>query len=334
MYKDRLALYEQLEQDRNGKLLVYVTGDRRGLEAAIARDVIDFFTHHLDRIGVQKRLILFLYTAGGDTLAAWSIINQLQIFTDWLEVIVPVKSHSAGTLICLGADSIMMTKQATLSPIDPSVNGDLNPQIPGAAPTAKAPVSVESVNGFIEFARETLGKKADLKDIFLRLAENVHPLVLGNAFRARSQIRMLASRLLTRHNSDEKQREKILEFLCSQSGSHDYTINRREAKDELGLKVEKPNDNQYNLIKEIYKDIAAELELTNRYEAKVELGSADSKQYCFSRALIESRKGGSHVFQSEGSLTRKHIQVQPNIVQIAIQDDRSFEGWRQRDISD
>ena len=32
MYQDRLGLYRQLEDNRGSKLLVYVTGDRRGLE--------------------------------------------------------------------------------------------------------------------------------------------------------------------------------------------------------------------------------------------------------------------------------------------------------------
>jgi hypothetical protein len=54
------------------------------------------------------------------------------------------------TLLCLGADSIIMTKQAVLGPIDPSVHTPLNPQIPGAAHNAKVPVSVESINGFIK----------------------------------------------------------------------------------------------------------------------------------------------------------------------------------------
>lgn len=185
MFEDRLKSYEKLEADRNSVVITFITGDRRGLETKISSEAFDLFVHHLDHIGVVERLTLYLYTRGGDTLAAWSLINLLRIFTDYLEVIVPSKAHSAGTLLCLGADSIMMTKQAALGPIDPSVHTPLNPQIPGAAPNAKVPVNVESINGFIEFARKTLGKGADLQQIFLHLASTVHPLVLGDAFRAR-----------------------------------------------------------------------------------------------------------------------------------------------------
>jgi hypothetical protein len=224
-----------------------------------------------------------------------------------------------------------MTKQAALGPIDPSVNRPLNPLIPGAGPNARVPVNVESVNGFIEFARQTLGQNAEMRDIFLHLAANVHPLVLGDAFRARGQIRMLASRLLMGKYDDVEEIERILEFLCSESGSHDYTINRREARNELKLPIETPNDDQYKLIKTIYDDISNDLELSIPFEPKVTLGAQQSVQYCFPRALIESRKGGSHVFTSEGVLTRQQVQVQPGIVQQGIKDDRQFEGWRHRD---
>ena len=327
-FKERLKLYEKLEAEHNANLLVYITGDRRGLETMIASEVIDLFVQHLDKIGVSERLVLYLYTRGGDTLAAWSLVNLLHIFSDHLEIIVPSKAHSAGTLICLGADSITMTKQAALGPIDPSVNRPLNPQVPGGGATARVPVSVESVNGFIEFAKATLGENADLGGIFLHLANNVHPLVLGDAFRARGQIRMLASRLLARQERDTEDVERLLRFLCSESGSHDYTINRREARDELKLPINKPTEAQYELIKGVYDDISAELELFTPFEPKVLLGAQNTVQYVLPRALIESRKGSSHVFTSEGILTRRQVEVQPGVVQQAIQDDRQFEGWR------
>lgn len=328
MFAKRKSLYKKLEGDRDATLIAYITGDRRGLETQMSPEVIDLFVHHLDCIGIVDRLVLFLYTRGGNTLAAWSIINLLRTFTDRLEVIVPNKAHSAGTLLCLGADSIMMTKQATLGPIDPSVNTPLNPQIPGASPTAKVPVSVESINGFIEFARQTLGRRTDLTQIFIHLASTVHPLVLGDTFRARGQIRMLASKLLARNHEDPESVRKILSFLCSESGSHDYTINRREAREDLGLQIIKPNDNQYKIVKSIYDDFSSELELSTPYDPELVLGTSGSISYTLPRAFIESRKGGSHVFRSEGTLTRQQVQVQPNMTQTATHDDRKFDGWR------
>ena len=328
MYTDRKPLYEELERIRGSKVIVYVTGDRRGLETKIGTDVFDIFTHHLDLIYHHERISLYLYTRGGDTLVAWSLVNLIRQFTETLEVIVPSKAHSAGTLICLGANSIIMTKQATLGPIDPSVNTPLNPQVPGAPPHAKVPVSVEDLNSFIEYCRETLGSEGDMKELLLALSEKVHPLVLGNAFRARSQIRMLAKKLLAHQEYEKEQLEGLLRFLCSESGSHDYTINRREARNELGLPIEKPDDQLYDLIKRIYQDIATELELSNPFDPNSLLGTANTKDYSLPRALIESVAGGSHRFFSEGKLNKTQIQPQPGVIQVAVQDTRTFEGWR------
>lgn len=258
MYTERIELYKKLEEKLNSKLLVYITSDRRGFEASIAQDVIDIFINQLDSIGVTERISLYLYTRGGDTAAAWNIINLLRQYCDHLQVVIPHKAHSAGTLISIGANSIIMTKQATLGPIDPSVNTPLNPPIPNAPPQNNYPVSVEAVKGYLAFAKEELSIKDDvaLSNIMIKLSEFVHPLVLGQVYRARAQIKMLAEKLLTNQITDSSKIKDIISFLCSDSGSHDYTINRREAKNSLGLNIEKPDDEMYGIIKAIYDDIS------------------------------------------------------------------------------
>jgi len=327
MHKDRLELYRQLEKMRKSKVIVYVTGDRRGLETEIHPEILDFFVEHLDLIDGAKKISLFLYTRGGSTSASWSIPNLIRQFCESFEVIVPSKAHSGGTLICLGADNIVMTKQAALGPIDPSVNSPLNPQIPGAPPMARASVSVEAIKGFVEFARAESGSE-HIHEVVELLAEKVHPLVLGEVYRARAQIRMQASKLMVGQIESKEQREKILDFLCSESGSHDYTINRREAKEALGLPIERPDDKLYRVIKEIYDDIASELELASPYDPQIVLGNADEKRYCFRRALLESVKGGVDVYVTEGTLRkRKPIGEEPAPLEPFI-DERTFEGWR------
>lgn len=332
MYEERRAIYGQLEERLDSKVIAYVTGDRRQLETRIASEVMDFFTHHLDAIGVVPKISLILHTRGGDTLAAWSIANLFRSFCDHLEIIVPAKAHSAGTLIALGADSIMMTKQATLGPIDPSVSGPLNPQMPGGQPNNRVPVSVEDINGYLEFAQVALGgQESDLAAAFQFLASEVNPLVLGNAYRARSQIRMLGRRLLENHMSDDQTIETILDFLCSESGSHDYTINRREASGDLGLPVVKPSQELYEVVKAWHDDMSAELELSVAYDPNLLLGASQQATYRLPRALIESANGGTDVFVSEGALTRQQVQIQPGVVGDAVHDQRTFEGWRHYD---
>lgn len=325
MYRERVDLYKQLEEKLEAKILTYVTSDRQGYETQIAQDVIDIFIGQLDRIGVVPKISLYLYTRGGDTAAAWNIVNLLRIYCDELQVIIPHKAHSAGTLISLGANSIIMTKQATLGPIDPSINTPLNPQIPDALSQKTFPVSVEAVKGYFDFAKEELAIKDDvaLANIMIKLSEMVHPLVLGQVYRSRAQIKMLAEKLLANQVTDTGKVKQIISFLCSDSGSHDYTINRREAKSSLGLNIIKPNDELYKTIKAIYDDISKELGFGLPFDLRG-MANINGGAYSIKRGLIESVDGGNDYYLSQGKIT---IVSLPN-GQCGINDERIFEGWK------
>ena len=302
MYLDRVTSYTNLQKELDGHVISYITGDRPNFETRIAPDVIDLFISHLDKIGSVNRIILYLYTRGGDISAAWNIVNLLRMYCDDLVVVIPHKAHSSGTIISLGANKIIMTKQATLSPIDPSLNNPLNPVIPNNPFNATIPVSVEAVKGYIELAREEF--------------------VLGQVYRSRAQIKMIASKLLKNQVSDQDQMSKIIDFLCSDSGSHDYTINRREAETELGLKIEKPSADQYKLIKTIYDDFSDELGFGQRFDPQRIQGA-----YAVRRGFIESIAGGSDYFITEG---RSSIATTPNGPAVKI--DKVFEGWRHEEV--
>jgi hypothetical protein len=324
-YQTRKIMYEQIERDRNSKIIVYVTGDRRNFETQIHHEVLNFFVTHLDIIKSTNKISLYLYTRGGNTLVAWSLVNLIRQFCNELEVIVPLKAHSAGTLICLGANNIVMTKQATLGPIDPTVNTPLNPHIPGAPGNVTIPVNVEAIKGYIEFVKDEFGvcKSRDLASVINSLTQKVHPLVLGEVYRARSQIKMLADKLLSQHITDKRNKKKIIDFLSSESGSHDYTIDRTEARNDLNLTIETPNEAFYDLIKKIFDDIHEELELTSIFEPNMILGEESTVSYVCKRALVESAAGGSHSFNTEGILSKAE-QGQ----KIIMNDQRNYEGWR------
>ncbi len=80
----------------------------------------------------------------------------------------------------------------------------------------------------------------------------------------------------------------------------------------------------YSIIKSIYQDIENELELRNPFNPNVLLATKSPFQYSMRRALIESVEGGTDVFLSEGILSKHNLQNG----QVAIQDNRTYEGWR------
>lgn len=331
-YKNRRTIFNAIQKARGSTVLSYITGDRRQLETQVSPEVIDIFVEHLDAIGPTAKLSLVLHTNGGDTAAAWRLINLLHTFCDELEVIIPAKALSAGTLLSLGADRIVMTKQAALGPIDPSINTPLNPVVPNM-PHVKAPVSVEAVRGYLDAAKEFgIGDSASLAQVLVDLSNKVHPLVLGQIFRSRSQIRFLAGKLLKRQVKKEEKIKEITDFLCAESGSHDYTINRREAT-ELGLTVEKPSDDLYKLLRQLHLSYVSEFKLLEPYDPYSLLGANQTVDYVLPRAAIESIKTGSHQFMSEGTLTKTTVQQMGPmgpIAQDSINDNRKFEGWRKQ----
>lgn len=242
---------------------------------------------------------------------------------------MPHKAHSAGTIISLGANSIIMTKQATLGPIDPSLNTPLNPRMPNIDKTY--PVSVEAVKGYIALAKSELRIKDDmaLSNVLLKLTEHVHPLVLGNVFRSRAQIKMLAKKLLINQVKSKKRIKKIISFLCSESGSHDYTINRREAKNSLKLNIKKPDDKLYRIIKDIYDDISKELGLREPADIRT-IAANNNGNYAVKRVLLESLNGGSEFFLSQGKVEIR----QSGNGAATLQDIRLFEGWKHEELSE
>jgi len=69
----------------------------------------------------NKGLTLLLHTPGGVTNAAETIVSYLHSKFDRIEVIVPTFAMSAGTMLSLAANKIIMGRQSQLGPIDPQM---------------------------------------------------------------------------------------------------------------------------------------------------------------------------------------------------------------------
>ncbi len=296
----RKEIYKRIEEKLACKIIAYVTGDRQNAQAQLSGDVLPFFVKVLDEIGVTDHIALILYTRGGDIMAAWSVVNLIRSFCNKFTVIVPFHCHSAGTIICLGADEIIMTKQATLGPIDPSYNSPLNP-ISQFLPEPY-PVSVEQVNAYFQLLEsKQIINEAHKARLIEQLADKIHPLVLGQVHKTNSQIKRIADRLLSLSYTDLDVRANVVSFLCSDSGSHDYTINRREARDILRLNIEKPDDPLYEMLKSLYDDFHDELQLSTPFMPISPLiNGQQSHDYDLKLCILESTGQNNYCFMQKG----------------------------------
>ena len=143
----------------------------------------------------------------------------------------------------IGADKIVMTKQAVLGPLI------LQQSSKSSSQCRRQGGSVESVRGYLNLTRKELGI-ADTQHLTRVLLDLSRSCCSWRHISKHEQIRFLARKLLPRQVKDETNIESIVDFLCADSGSHDYTIDRREASG-LGLKVEKPSHGLYDLLKKV-----------------------------------------------------------------------------------
>ena len=110
----------KLIQEATGRLLIcYVAGKH----APVDRDDTIGFVDLLHNVRADSDLDLLLHTGGGDIDAAEKVISivRAKVGTGTLRVVVPDYAKSAGTLIALGADRIVMSDTSELGPIDPQI---------------------------------------------------------------------------------------------------------------------------------------------------------------------------------------------------------------------
>lgn len=285
-------LIEKLEEKRQSKLMCYITGDRQPFNTRIAGDIIPLLNKQLDKLEKCKKISLFLYTSGGDMLAPIRIVKLIRNHCDEFEVMVPYKAHSAGTLICLGANKIIMGKLAELSPVDPSTGHPFNPQNPNNS-QQKLDISVEDLNSYFLFAKEKAGVRDDqMNEIYKLLVEKLHPLSIGNAYRAYRMSKMLTERLLSLHMDTEKEKEKVIKIIKEITGDitiHAYPIDCGEAR-ELGLNIEAPDQETENAMIALYEEYSKEMKLGQPFHPSELLGGQDMANVDYVGAYLDSKE--------------------------------------------
>ncbi len=307
-------LIQQLEVEQGSRLLTYITGDRQPFATRIAGDVVPLLSKHLEKIGKAKKISLLLYTSGGDMLAPIRIVKLIRNHCDTFEVLVPYKAHSAGTLIALGADKIVMGKLGELTPVDPTTGHPFNPQNP-ANPQQRLEVSVEDLNSYFLFAKEKAGVKPEqMADVYKMLVEKLHPLSIGNAYRAYRMAKLLTERLLSLHMDKTKESQtmkKIINEITGDITIHAYPIDRDEAK-ELGLKIDTPKASVEQLIWQLYEGYATPMKLGQPFQPNELLAGKDMADIRQAGAYIDSAEH-SHQFTFSGKVQKTIRNNQPAV---------------------
>lgn len=186
----------------------------------------------------SRGLTLILHTPGGVTNATESVVDYLRTKFNEVEVIVPAFAMSAGSMISLAADQIMMGRQSQLGPIDPQMN------IGSMSVSARAVVE--------QFDRAKLEILADLNTahVWAPILSSLGPSLLQEAQNAldysEQMVAKWVSAYMFRGEADaQKKGEAIARHFndASTHKSHGRRIGRDEARAQ-GVKVTDLEDSQ------------------------------------------------------------------------------------------
>lgn len=220
----RFDYLTKLSQYRNRNVITYYSGwmyHQNENTSIIDKDINAFMevVHKLDR---GKGLDLILHTPGGEISATEHIINYLHsCFTD-IKVIIPQMAMSAGSIISVSCNEIIMGKQSCLGPFDPQLGG----------------VACQSVLKEFENAKEDIKKHPEALGLWQVVLSKYPPTFLYSCAQAVALTNELADKLIQKIMKDQTKLETIKKAFNDNSESKVHSRHLSIAKlQKLGLNV-------------------------------------------------------------------------------------------------
>lgn len=233
---ESLTRVRRLRSDRN--VLLYGSAflqkpDVPGYNIAITSEDLNGLMAVIHGMDWDKGLAIVLHTPGGQTNATETVVSYLRSkFTD-IEVIVPALAMSAGSMISLAADRIVMGRQSQLGPIDPQL----------ALPNGLN-ISARAVTEQFDRAKSEVLANQAAAHVWAPIVQSLGPALLQEAQNAldyseRMVARWLADGMFRTKNNPAKHGNKVAQHFndASTHKSHGRRIGREEARSK-GVVVE------------------------------------------------------------------------------------------------
>ena len=232
---ERQALIQDYETTYNARLVVLID--------LLFPESITLFEETLYGANTDEDLHMLLATPGGDGETAIRLVRQAQSRCRNLTVIVPDQAKSAGTLLALGANEILMSATSDLGPVDPQLR-----LRDGTFAAGKTIISA------VEDAEERIEESPATFPLHVALLENVTALDVQEAREgiARSEDQVIEAL----SSNGERMPEQVTELaellrepLINRPQSHGAIISAADAV-ALGLPVRDidPGDPQWQAI--------------------------------------------------------------------------------------
>jgi ClpP class serine protease len=228
----RQELIKRVQAKLGGSLIAYTANPGHPFGFVMSQDALLF--EDLLRTLSDKCGYLMLTSPGGDPNASEKLLVMCRKrFTEGFCVVIPNYAKSAGTMIALGSDKILMGYLAELGPIDPQLQ--LGP-MPGPSLPARS-----FIDG-LENIRRKIKDDGDPVQMYVPMLSRIRPELIAICQSSINDSRTFAAKWLKQYmlKNDPDQAEKVANWLSGgeKYKSHGKVIDYSEAKNVLKLNVE------------------------------------------------------------------------------------------------
>ena len=183
---ERKKQIKTIQKIRNRSLLVYASdlNETRGAPISIDYSDLLLFRDQISKIN-SKKIDIILETPGGSGEIAEDIVNLIRSKFEEVAIIIPGTSKSAGTIIVMAADEILMEPASALGPIDAQI------RLKGNVFSADA-----LLEGFNKIKLE-VKNKGILNQAYIPILQGISPGELETAMNAKKFATELVKKWLT-----------------------------------------------------------------------------------------------------------------------------------------
>jgi len=207
----------------------------------ITHEDINGFMSCIYGMNWSKGLTLLLHTPGGVTNATETIVAYLSSKFQDIEVVIPTYAMSAGTMISLAANRLVMGRQSQLGPIDPQM------------PVQQRFVSAQAIVDQFERAKVDVLSNRDLAHVWAPVLQSLGPALLQEARNALDYAERIVAEWLEQRMFADVKNARSRKKKAAQTAhyfndatihkSHGRRIDRVEARAQ-GLVVEDLEEDQ------------------------------------------------------------------------------------------
>jgi hypothetical protein len=181
----------------------------------------------------------------------------LREYTQHLTILVPYRAWSAGTLLCLSANELVLGPIAELGPIDAQIGASGPPP-----PDAPGSIGAPDVRSFRRMAEEWFGvdRPEDRLQVLALVAQRIFPTSLSSFYRFDQLTRQIGYELLAYQlpQLPAAERQQIVDRLAEGYLTHDYVLSRKDLRD-LGLNARFADAQEETLIWDVYQACQAQI---------------------------------------------------------------------------